>query len=379
MKMKGIGKSKSIIETRISSDINKGGIVEKKLTGKIQTVLGLVDGDELGFTLPHEHLLIDLTVRFQLMDESVSARVMSQKPVSLETIGWIRFHNFENIDNLILDNEEMMIKEAALYKRAGGRTIVDMTNWGIGRDPRALTRISRATGLNIVMGAGYYTVDSGCESRLKARTEDEIVDEIVRDVMVGTDGICPGIIGEIGADSWPLDSDEVKSLRASARAQRATGASISLHPGRLEESPLQILQILDKASADLSRVVMGHIDRTAYSFESMLQIAKTGCYLEFDQFGIEGYYPRRYGAFDTPNDAARVNYIIQLIDKGYLNQILISTDLYNKIRLTAYGGPGYAHILDNVIPWMRAKGISEETINTITVENPKRMLTFVSP
>ena len=352
--------------------------MNKKLAGKVQTVLGLIDGDELGFTLPHEHLLLDLTVRFKLTDESISARVMSQKPVSLETLGWIRFHKFGNVDNLILDDEEMAIREASLYQRAGGKSIVDVTNWGIGRDPCALTRISRATGLHIVMGSGYYTVDSSCEQKLKAVTEDEIVDEIVKDVTVGTDGICAGIIGEIGADSWPLDSNEIKSLRASARAQKTTGAALNIHPGRVDESPLQILQILDKAGADLSRVVMDHLDRTAYSFETMLEIAKSGCYLEFDCFGMEGYYPRHYGVFDMPNDASRVNYIIKLIDKGYLDKILISTDLCKKITLTSYGGPGYAHIIDNVIPWMRAKGLSEDIVNTITIENPKRVLTFVS-
>jgi len=353
--------------------------MDKKLTGKVQTVLGLIDGDELGFTLPHEHLLLDLSVRFKLMDETMTARVMSQKPVCLETIGWVRFHAFENIDNLKSDDEEMIIKEASLYKRAGGQSIVDLTNWGINRDPKAIARISRATGLNVIMGTGYYTVDSACEQELKTRTEDQIVDDIVTDMMVGTDGICPGMIGEIGADSCPLDKDEIKSLRASARAQRATGASLNIHPGRLEESPLQILQILDKAGADLSRVVMSHLDRTAYSFESMLEMAKTGCYLEFDCFSKEGYYPRRYGVFDVPNDAQRVNLIIRLIDKGYLDKILISTDMCMKKDFASYGGPGYAHILDNVVPWMRAKGMPEETIHTITVENPKRMLTFVSP
>jgi len=205
-----------------------------------------------------------------------------------------------------------------------------------------------------------------------------IFDDIMKDIMVGTDGICAGIIGEIGADSWPLGDIEIKSLRASTRAQRATGAALTIHPGRLEESPLQILKIVEKAGADMSRVIMEHIDRTAYSFDSMVAMAKTGCCLEFDCFSMEGYYPRRYGVFDIPNDAARVNYIIRLIDLGYLNQILISTDTAMKARLVAYGGPGYAHIPDNVIPWMRAKGMPEEVIRTITVENPKRMLTFVS-
>ena len=352
--------------------------MNKKLAGKVQTVLGLIDGDELGFTLPHEHLLLDLTVRFKLMDESVTTKVMAQKPVSPEIFGWLRFHNFENVDNLILDDEEKAIKETSLFHRAGGRSIVDMTNWGLGQDPHALARISRATGLHIVMGTGYYTVDSGCEQKLKAVTEAEIVDEIVKDVAVGTDGICAGIIGEIGADSWPLDSNEIKSLRASARAQKATGAALHIHPGRMDESPLQILQIVAKAGADLNRVVMDHIDRTAYSFETMLEIAKSGCYLEFDCFGMEGYYPRRYGVFDMPNDAFRVNYIIKLIDKGYLDKILISTDICMKNKLVSYGGPGYAHIIDNAVPWMRAKGLSEDIVNTITIENPKRVLTFVS-
>ena len=350
----------------------------EELADKVQTVLGPIDGDELGLTLPHEHLLLDLSVRFQLMDEGMTARVMSQKPVSLEIIGWLRFHLFENRDNLVLEDEELAIREASLFQRAGGKTIVDVTNWGLGRDPHALTRISRATGLNIVMGSGYYTMDSGCAETLKTKTEDEIFDDIVGDITVGTDGIRAGIIGEIGADSWPLDDIEIKSLRASARAQQATGAALTVHPGRLEESPLQILHILDKAGADMGRVIIEHLDRTAYSFESMVEIAKTGCYLEFDCFSMEGYYPRRYGVFDMPNDAMRVNYMIRLIDKGYLNQILISTDTCMKARLVSYGGPGYAHIPDNVIPWMRAKGMPEDVIHTITVENPKRILTFAS-
>jgi phosphotriesterase-related protein len=352
--------------------------MEKKRTGKVQTVLGLIDGDELGFTLPHEHLLLDLSVRFKLLEESVTAKIMAQKPVSLDMTGWLRFHLFENRDNLMLDDEELATKEVSLFQRAGGESVVDVTNWGIGQDPYALARISRTTGLHIIMGTGYYTLDSGCAEILREKSEDEIFDDIIKDIMVGTDGICAGIIGEIGADSWPLDDIEVKSLRASTRAQRATGAALTIHPGRHEESPLKILKIVEKAGADMSRVIMEHIDRTAYSFDSMVAMAKTGCYLEFDCFSMEGYYPRRYGVFDIPNDAARVNYIIRLIDLGYLNQILISTDTAMKARLVAYGGPGYAHIPDNVIPWMRAKGMSEEVIHTITVENPKRMLTFVS-
>jgi len=350
----------------------------KKLAGKVQTVLGLIDGAELGLTLPHEHLLLDLSVRFKLPDESITARIRAKEKVTLANAGWLRFHLFENLDNLMLDDEELAIKEASRFKLAGGKSIVDVTNWGIGRDPQALVRISRATGLHIIMGSGYYTLDSGCAEVLKKKTEEEIFEDIVRDITEGTDGIRAGIIGEIGADSWPLHDIEKKSLRGAVRAQRATGATLTIHPGRHEESALQIVRLVDKAGADLSRVVIEHIDRTAYSFKSMVEIAKSGCCLEYDCFSLEGYYPRRYGVFDTPNDNTRVNYIMQLIDKGYLKQILISTDTAMKTRLVAYGGPGYAHIPENVIPLMRAKGMTEDAINAITVDNPRRLLTFAA-
>ena len=353
--------------------------MDKKLTGKVQTVLGLIDGKELGLTLPHEHLLLDLTVRFKLADESVTAKAMAEKPMMLDMAGWIRFHLFENRDNLVLNDEALTIKEITRFKLAGGKSVVDVTNWGIGQDPHAMTRIARATGLNIIMGTGYYTMDSGCAGVLARKSEDEICQDIIKDVTVGTDGICAGIIGEIGADSWPLHEIEIKSLRAAVKAQKATGAALTIHPGRFDESPLQIVDIVKKAGADMSRVVIEHIDRTAYSFDTMVKIAKAGCYLEFDCFSMEGYYPKRYGIFDIPNDAQRVNYIIRLMELGYLNQILVATDTAMKSRLTAYGGPGYAHIPENVIPWMHAKGMSEEVIRTITEENPRRMLTFVAP
>jgi phosphotriesterase-related protein len=354
-------------------------MMDKNLTGKVQTVLGLIDGEELGLTLPHEHLLLDLTVRFKLMEESVTARTMAEKPLTLDMGGWIRFHLFENRDNLLLNDEELAVKEITRFKLVGGKSVVDVTNWGIGQDPHAMTRIARATGLNIIMGTGYYTMDSGCAEVLARKTEDEIYQDIINDITTGTDGICAGIIGEIGADSWPLHDIEIKSLRAAVKAQRATGAGLTIHPGRLDDSPLQIVDVVKKAGADMSRVIIEHIDRTAYTFETMVEIAKAGCYLEFDCFSMEGYYPRRYGVFDVPNDAQRVNYIIRLIELGYLNQILIATDTAMKYRLTAYGGPGYAHIPENVIPWMRDKGIPEKVIRTITEENPKRILTFVTP
>ena len=126
---------------------------------------------------------------------------------------------------------------------------------------------------------------------------------------------------------------------------------------------------------------MSHVDRTLFLHDLRVRLAKTGCYLEYDQFSFEGWYPRRMVVSeDTPikayitNDSGRVDEIMALIDEGFLGQILIAQDVCKKISLCRYGGPGYAHILQNVVPLMRDKGMPEEHINTILLTNPKRML-----
>jgi phosphotriesterase-related protein len=118
---------------------------------------------------------------------------------------------------------------------------------------------------------------------------------------------------------------------------------------------------------------VGHLDRTLFTVESMLELAATGCYLEFDFFGLE---TSRYNHLNAPNDMGRVDYLTALVEAGYARQLLISMDVYSKTRLTKYGGEGYAHIIENVIPLMRAKGMSDEEIKTIVVENPMRVLTI---
>jgi phosphotriesterase-related protein len=343
---------------------------KSKLTARVQTVLGPVDPEALGITLPHEHLLISMEVWYQEPGEA-SRRSLARQPVSLENLSWVRWNVYNNLDNLVLQNEQTAINEALQFKYAGGGTIIDVTSCGLGRDPSGLARISRATGLNIVMGAGFY-VGAAVDPDFDSKAEEELAEIIAKDIREGVDGteIRAGVIGEVGCD-WPLADREIKSLRAAAMAQQNTGAMITIHPGRHEDSPMQILKILDKAGADLTRVVMSHLDRTGFLPETRVEMAKTGCYLEYDGFGAEPFYPLRFGVFDRPSDVQRIRQIIDLIERGYLSQILISHDVCMKIRLTCYGGIGYAHILNNVLPQMRARGMSASEIHTILVDNPK--------
>ncbi len=347
-----------------------------KLKGKIQTVLGTIEPDKLGITLPHEHLVSDGSAWFTEKTNASDIEI-SHLPVSLDTLWWIRYHLYQNLDDVLMRNEQEAVEEAMHFKIAGGNSIVEMSNIGLGRDPGALARISRATGLNIIMGSGYY-IAASFGPEMDDKTEEQITEEIVRDITEGVDNseIHAGLIGEIGT-SWPITNNELKSLHAAARAQKITGATLNVHPGQSEEAPITIIRILDELGADISRTTIDHIDRTLRKPESRIELAKTGCCLEYDLFGREGYYPLGVRVIDFPNDTARLNEIIELIDKGFINQILISQDIWNKHQRRTYGGWGYAHILDNVIPVMLAKGISREQIHTMMVDNPRRIFSFV--
>jgi phosphotriesterase-related protein len=127
----------------------------------------------------------------------------------------------------------------------------------------------------------------------------------------------------------------------------------------------------------MPRVIISHIDRTIFDEERVLALAATGVGIEFDLFGTEQTYYSLNKKIDRPNDGRRLQLIRALIDAGYLKQVLISHDICSRTRLTAFGGHGYGHIFVNVLPLMRDRGFSEEEIDVILVENPRRYLTFV--
>ena len=186
-----------------------------ELIGKAQTVLGPISAEDLGITLPHEHLVVDLSAWF-VEPAPASQRILAYQPVSLENLHWLHYNSASNLDNLRVWEEEVIISEVLHYKQAGGSTIVDLTNIGFGRDPLALQRIARTTGLNIIMGAGYY-IDQSHPPELANKTEEEIAEEIVQDITVGVSAtrVRAGIIGEIGC-LYPLTKSEHKVLRAAA-------------------------------------------------------------------------------------------------------------------------------------------------------------------
>jgi phosphotriesterase-related protein len=342
--------------------------------GKVQTVLGLVEPSALGITMTHEHLLVDLRAYFSEPEEPGERRRVYQ-PITLENLGWIRQNWRNSWPNLVLDDEELAVQEATYYRHAGGGTMVDLTNKGLGRDPTVLARMSRATGLHIVMGSGYYVARSHPPG-FERKNEEQIAEEIVRDCTegVGTTGIKAGIIGEIGI-SWPMAESERLSLEAAVEAQRRTGAALSIHVGAHPDSPSQVLGVLQKKRAELSRTILCHIDRTLEERSALKELAQSGATLEFDVFGLEvSYLPGNY--LPMLSDAQRLQKLEWLIEDGFLKQIVVSQDVGTKTRLVRYGGTGYAHILRYVVPWMRDRGFTQEHIDALLVENPRPLLSL---
>lgn len=302
---------------------------------------------------------------------------LAHGPVAMETLYWLKTHWVNHLDNLYRTDPELAIKEALVYKRLGGNTIVCLSNNGLGRDPLGLAYISRATGLNIIMGSGYY-LGSSHPPELAAKTEEEIAEEIVRDIMVGVGdtGVHAGIIGEIGCET-PLAESEKRFCRLRLLPRSAQEPQINVHPSMTHDLLLEIINILNDAGADLTRTIISHCDLLAYSQDICREIAGAGCYVEFDAFGHEEILSL-YGQFiETPSDIQKVSQIAELIGDGYLEQILLSQDVDSKQNLVTYGGYGFGHIVRDIIPVMRSKGISDEQIHTLLVENPKRVLTSI--
>ena len=344
--------------------------------GKAQTVLGLVEGSELGVTLAHDHVLIDGTFMY-VEPKEISQRKMAHAKISLENRGWVGYHWTSNYDNVELKDEDIAVSELRHFVAAGGRTIVDPTNIGLGRDPVGLARVARLTGMNVIMGAGYY-IGSTHPENMSDLSEDAITKEIVRDIEVGVGdtGIKAGLIGEVGC-TYPWWDNEKKSLKAATEAQKETGAALMVHPGRDPMSPVEIAQEVDKAGGDLSRLIICHIDRTCLDRTWLKDLADTGCYLEYDLFGNESsYYPPNPDV-DMPSDAERMDVILWHFEQGIEKQILLSHDVATKHRLHAYGGLGYDHLITNVVPRLRKRGLSEDQVNTLIVDNPACVYSFV--
>jgi len=339
------------------------------LAGKVMTVKGPIDPDRLGITLMHEHLFVAI-YKSNVPDENTPVTELApwDQKVTLGNLHLVKERK-PIADNRVLSDERVAVDEAMEFRNAGGGTIVEVTSIGIRRDPMALLRVSKATGLNVVMGAGWYQ-----KMYHPANMDERTVEDL------------SGIIGEVGVRGEPIEPNEVKSIQASVRASRAIGAAITLHLGGVGREKLQTIGIMADEGGDLSRVIFGHSDAIAGDMPLMQELLSHGVYLEFDLLGRTGvpldFKPVRddgLAGFLWAGTALVADAVPKLIDAGYADRILLSQDVCTKVALKRYGGTGYSYVLEKFLPHLRAKGVADEDIQMMMVENPKRVLTLAAP
>ena len=327
-------------------------------TGRVMTVRGPVPAPDLGITLMHEHVFIDLSF---LWDAPTSEwqKPLVDAEITLANRGLLQVDPYVSRRNLVLDDFDVAVAELAPFRQLGGGSVVDLTR----------------TGLHIIAGCGYYT-QRAHPPEVATLSESELLERLLVDIANGLGGtdVRPGIIGEIGTSS-PVHADEAKVLRVAAAAQAKTGLAINVHVAIFRREALAALDILEAAGADLSRVVISHLDEqpdTAYH----QAILERGAYVEYDTFGSESYFDGDGSA--EPSDRERVDCLIELLDAGFGDRLLISQDVCTKVQLLKYAGFGYGHILRSILPRLRRRGVDEATVRKLLVENPARVLATAS-
>lgn len=339
------------------------------LRGRAQTVRGLIDPARLGATLLHEHVLCDI--------RPPSWRTAEQGgEITLANRFAIDYGEIDHPSNLVLGPAQVAIDELRKMRADGGNSVVDLSCGGLHPDPLGLAHISSQSDVAIIMGCGHY-VEEYQDPANHNRSVDNFTHEMLEQLFVGAWGtqVRAGIIGEIGCQA-PWTALERRVMAAAVQAQAESGAALAVHPGRHPDQPQEIIDFLSAQKADLSRVIVSHIDRTIFDDARLFRLADSGAVLELDLFGMETTH-YKWSDIDMPNDGERLRTLRKLIDRGHLQQIAISHDICYRSRLTCWGGHGYGHIFRNVVPLMLRRDFDQSEIDTILRDTPRRLLTFV--
>jgi phosphotriesterase-related protein len=336
----------------------------------VMTVLGPMPVESMGVTLMHEHILLD-TSSWWKRPCCASEIAIAEQPVSIEIIGELRMNPFLNRDNCFLLDVDLAMGELNRFADLGGHTVVDPTCFGIGRDPLALARISRRTGLNIVMGSGYY-LEASHPEEVARMDADEIARKIIADVGGAEEkpDILAGLIGEIGV-SKDFTPPERKSLQGAARAARATGVPLSIHLPGWERLAHEVLDVIEAEGADLRHTVLCHMNPSHDDLAYQTSLADRGAFLEYDMIGMDYYYADQRA--QSPSDEENARAIVKLVEKGYGERLLLSQDVFLKMMLTRFGGFGYGYILRHFVPRLKRHGLDQSTIDLLMTANPRRV------
>jgi len=300
------------------------------MTGPISTA-------DLGFTLMHEHIF-----------------------------GWSEgvAYNFPRV----WDQEAQLHKAFEMLtalKARGVDTIVDLTVLGIGRDVPLIRPLAEKTGLHVIAATGLYTFNE-LPGYFLVRNADEMADLFVGDIKEGIQGTdVKAAIIKCTTDEPGVTRGIEKLLRAAARAHLRTGVPISTHTHAATQRGLEQQELFAAEGVDLRRVVIGHCGDSD-DLDYLTKLLDRGSCVGMDRFGLLFFLP----------DEKRIATVVKLCRMGYAERMVLSHDalVYSDMyKPEAFPNWNYYHIVDNVIPALLEAGVSQQQIDVMTRENPRRI------
>jgi phosphotriesterase-related protein len=263
----------------------------------------------------------------------------------------------------VLDDPDLVSGELRAAREAGITLVIDNGNDGHKRDPRFLRTVAAASGVHVVASTGHYR-DGFFPDRVKEATVAELAADIVRDITegIGDTGVRAGAIAEIGMSGEQATDLEQKAFAAAGAAQAQTGVPLLTHTAQGVGWREQV-EMLTAAGANLDRVVIGHMD-CLDDHSAHVGVIESGAWLGFD----------RANSLRYQTDDVRAARLAELIEHGYGDRVVLSTDTAMVTRLRANGGAGYAAVFTELMPKLRELGVSEEWIRRVSVDNAWRYL-----
>jgi phosphotriesterase-related protein len=310
------------------------------MTTRIQTVTGPVDIDTLGLILPHEHLFTDLR------GPLVAGYAQAESEAVVHVL-------------------EPWLAEASA---AGITALVECSTVGVGRNLRILGRLAEISPIHIIAPTGVYRETFTLPS-LREISEADLADLWIRELTQGIEGtsIRAGFIKLAMSDDGPT-ALEIRNLKAAAKASQMTGAVIASHTigGKVARKELDVLE---EAGFDPHRFIWVHA-QTETDPAVLMEIARRGAYLELDSVGA----PHQ-------SQTELLETTVALIEADYIDSLLLSHDAgwYNPARpdgLPEEGFRGYTALTNEFLPALLERGITEEQVRLITVDNPARAFAF---
>ena len=313
---------------------------------KVESVNGPIDLEELGLTLIHEHFrTIDEAVRFQfphLYDPAAE---------------W-----------------DAALSDANAVRGHGVRTVVEPSAMYLTRDARFSKRVADESGVQVILATGVYTYDH-LPQVLMNRTEDEIAEIFVHDIENGIQGTdIKAAFIKCAADEPGVTPNVEKIHRAAARASNQTGRPILAHSHPKSETGLAQMRVFEEEGVDPAKVQVAHTGDTD-DLDYIERLLDTGCWIGMDRYGLDIYLPT----------AQRNATVLALLEKGHAERMFLSQDWCSTLdyftpaveeQLVPTAAPNWSmtFLFEQVIPELKERGMTDEQLDQMMVENPKRWL-----